>query len=357
MDRAKGRGGSSVARYTFADLVRFNRLDPLSVLERAYLAENPQEMIIAIDETGSFAPQDHRFSFHVAAFVRGHQGLGERQRRQFFEWESQIPSSCRTPLGEVKGAKLSHRQRRSFVDNVLTPDPQIGIVAFGAKPSDTPTTIIESHKAIALAEIAAASLECRKVRNAKMATLYYEMGNWIRKLSQQDFLKLLFLGQCIVGSFRCALPRSVVHEFDEELVNLQFVIDRSFIKDGSPLAFWREFLRNQLVQRVKLDPLPVPDEWYRDRHPFVVAFDRGDALDVGEIFRRQAGFVRSNSRYEIQIADVIASLYDRCFNKGEEAGELREQLQLLSWHSSAEKALPPPFVLQILQPVDDFSTR
>lgn len=95
-------------------------------------------MIIAIDESGGFDPRDDRIDFFTAAFIREGKRAAEKKRQQYSEWEGKIPPSCRSAIGEVKGAQLEPNHLRSFVDDVVVAEPSLGIVVYGTKLSDAP---------------------------------------------------------------------------------------------------------------------------------------------------------------------------------------------------------------------------
>jgi hypothetical protein len=110
------------------------------------------------------------------------------------------------------------------------------------------------------------------------------------------------------------LAHAVSSRYDTELTDLQFVIDRDFVRTPRYLTFWREILRNQLWQITQKTPIPILSEWRSTGHPFLDKFTRDGKPDFNELFTENLSFALSHQHPELRIADMTAAIISGYLN-------------------------------------------
>jgi hypothetical protein len=150
-----------------------------------------------------------------------------------------------------------------------------------------------------------------------MAKSYEEFRNWFAKLNYSKYLKLFSLGNLIVISLSNALGHSIANKYDNELVQLKFMIDRDFIKEPRHNAFWRELLRSQIYHASKMYPLPLLNTWARKGHPFLAKYSKDGELSLGKLFWERCTFDNSHENFEIRMADAICTIISRNINRNQ----------------------------------------
>jgi hypothetical protein len=147
-----------------------------------------------------------------------------------------------------------------------------------------------------------------------MAQLYDEFGHWLKKLSYPQYLKVYILGECLAAALGNTVGHAVAGGYDEELLRMQFLIDRDFIKEPRPNVFWHELLRNHLYHTSKVNPLPILDRWEAKGHPFLDKYMRNGRMNFSELFWKHCAFASSHEHFEIRIADAVNTIVSRYFN-------------------------------------------
>lgn len=271
-------------------------------------------MIIAVDESGSFAARSSDRHFFVAAHVRQRKTLHKLKRQQFLSWERSLPRNLKNPKGEIKGSALSDAQLAEFARKVVCSTYYVGITPYAIRPSENPEAIVEKHRGVMVRSIEAGHDLYSKQGKKDLARTFDEFANWVRKLSYAQTLKIVVLGECIVAALVNAVGHAITGKYDYELPNLRFLIDRDFIKERRPDLFWHELLRNQLWHAGKNNPVPLLDKWQKQGHPFLDKFRRKGYLDFNELFWKQCSFVNSHEIFEVRIADMINTILARYWN-------------------------------------------
>lgn len=271
-------------------------------------------MIIAIDESGSFAARSSDRHFFVAAHVRQRKTLYKLKRQQFLSWERDLPRSLKNPKGEIKGSALSDEQLAEFAREVVCSAYYVGITPFAIRPSENPEAIIEKYRTVMVRSIEAGHDLYFKQGKKDLARTYDEFSHWVRKLSYAQILKIILLGDCIAAALVNAVGHAMTGKYDYELPNLRFLIDRDFIREPRPDLFWHEILRNQLWHISKNNPMRLLDKWEKEGHPFLDKFRPKGYLDFNELFRKQCSFVNSHETFEVRIADLINTILARYCN-------------------------------------------
>ncbi len=268
-------------------------------------------MLIAIDESGSFGFNADRTNLFVAVCLRRHGKLLERKRIQFLDWEGNLPRRLKDPKGEFKGSALTDAHLCDFAAHIyqIAAVPRVTTVAL--RQAKHPRPIIAKHRHVTLVGIREGVKGYRALGRPELARTFDEMGNWFQNLDDSIFLKLILLGQCIVKSLTNSVGHAISGGYESELTDLEFVIDRDFVREPRHLIFWREILRNQLYDITQKNPLLIASEWRSKGHPFLDKFTREGKLDLNDLFTKQLSFARSHQRVELRIADMTAAIVSR----------------------------------------------
>ncbi len=272
-------------------------------------------MLIAIDESGSFGAELTGRNFFIAVHIRQRKTLYKLKERQFAEWEGLLPKTLKNPKGEIKSSSLSDEQREHFAREVICSPYYVGITPFTIRPSDNPATVVEKHRQVNLITIREGAKEYASLDRLSMAKFYDDFGNWLKKLSYAQYLKIRILGDCIADATVNTVGHAISAGYDEELPRMRFLIDRDFIKEPQPNAFWRELLRNQFYEASKRTPVPLSQKWKRKGHPFLDKYMRNGQLNFNELFWKHCAFVSSHEYFEIRIADAVSTIISRYLNE------------------------------------------
>ncbi len=272
-------------------------------------------MLLAIDESGSFGATAKGTHFFVALHIRQKNHLLEQKRAQFLAWEHTLPRSLKSPKGEFKGAALTDAQLLDFAMRVFGTPPAVGITPVAIESSGQTAEIIRKHRHVALVGIREGVKGYRALGRPAVAQTYEEMGNWFQRLDNGLYLKAVLLGECIVNALINAIGHAVSSGYDDELLNLQYIIDRDFVRNTRHLTFWREILRNQLWHITTKKPIPLVKEWRTTGHAFLTKFTRNGKLDLNELFVNHCAFGSSHEHPELRMADMTATILSRYLNR------------------------------------------
>ena len=241
-------------------------------------------MIIAIDESGSFAENSAEYCFFVSVRLRQRRTLYKIKKYQFLLWEKGLPKALKDHKGEIKSSNLSDNSLLEFVKAVCLSEPRIGITPLTIIPQKNPVDVIEKHKEFQRKGIEDGLLYYIQHDKKEAANFYRDYQNWFKKLSYPLYLKVFMLGECIVHSLINAIGHSISGGYDEELPRLRFMIDRDFIRNETQGLFWRDLLRNQLWNISKENPIPYLDKWDKKSHPFLEKYTVNGRQDLGKLF-------------------------------------------------------------------------
>jgi hypothetical protein len=272
-------------------------------------------VIVAIDESGSFAPESPTINFFVAVHLRQRRTLYELKRPQFLAWERSLPSSAKNPSGEIKSALLSDDDLFEFGRRVIGALPAVGITPYSVRGSDNPPAVLEKHRAVALIGAREGVKLYESQGKRQLAQTVAEFANWLKNLSYNTYLKIEMLGHCMSTALVNTVGHSITGKYDrQELPRIRYKIDRDFIREPRHLTFWRQLLRNQIYNNSKHDPLPLLDSWERTDHAFLETFGGESHAAITEIFEERCDFLSSHEHFEIRIADTVATILNRFWN-------------------------------------------
>ncbi len=273
-------------------------------------------MILAVDDSGSFAQDSERLSFYVMVHFRQRKTLYKSKRAAFERWQSTLPVSLKNAKGEIKGSALADDQLEIFAREVMRAHPSIGITPLAIRPSENPPVVVEKHRSVQLTGIRDGSRLYAEQGKKDLALTYEHFGNWYAKLSYPQYLKLSLLGLCITSGLVNTVGHAVSGGYDEELPRTRFLLDRDSVKGPEQNAFWREALRSQIFSFTKDDPLPLLNTWKRKGHPFLAKYAPQGRINLNEMFWAWCSFVDSHEHLEIRVADAVAAIFSRCLNDG-----------------------------------------
>lgn len=271
-------------------------------------------MIIAIDESGSFAEGSPDHCFYVSVRLRQRKTLYKIKKQQFLMWENGLTKSLKDHKGEIKSSSLSDDDLLRFVKTVCLSEPGIGITPTAIVPQNNPSAVVEKHKEVQRKGIEVGLLYYVEKDRTEVANFYRDYHNWFKKLSYPLYLKIYLLGECIVHSLINAIGHSISGNYDDELPRLRFMIDRDFIRNNTHWLYWRDLLRNQLWHISEEHPIPYLDKWDKKGHPFLDKYTRNGRPDLGKLFSENCDFCPSHTNFEIRIADAVGTIIRRHFD-------------------------------------------
>jgi len=211
---------------------------------------------------------------------------------------------------ELKGEELSPNQLESFSYKVF---PSVGcdskLTVVGADTEITSKDIIERARQQVgeqFAHCATVVLE-HNPSNKRLAQQYTEAAGWVRKRSAENFLWVNTLEEEILQSVQHGVVYFLEPQDDTEFENIEIIIDRSFIKREQHIGFWKEWLRNGLVNRShRKEGFVTPDTWAKRDHPFRRKYGRNGLFDFNDLYQNHMRFDESGAVLGLQIADICA---------------------------------------------------
>jgi hypothetical protein len=181
---------------------------------------------------------------------------------------------------------------------------------------DNPLSVVEKHRAVTQIGVSYGVELYQGQGKLRLGLTVKDLGNWYKNLSYVQYMKTRMLGGSIYRALVNSIGHSISGGYDkDELPRLRYKIDRDFIKEPRHFVFWKILLRNQIWQASKHEPLPMLNEWDHSDHPFTETVDGETHARITEIFEDRCEFLRSHEHFEIRIADAVASIMHRFWNK------------------------------------------
>lgn len=303
-------------------------------------------MIIAIDETGAFEAGSRKVHFFASAIIRSSSEPYIAIKNQFDDWESSLNPSLKSPQGEFKSSNLPDEALLRFVREVIISEPYVYIDAFRIRPSENPLEVIEKHKALQVHGIEEGSKLYLEQGKEALSKRYTEFGNWFSNLSYQQYLKIVMLGKIIVSSLSKSIGTAIASDFDHELINLKFLIDKDHIRGPEQNSFWREILRNQLYFFSHSYPLTLLDTWQNTGHPFLDKYKKGGKINLNRLFWENCSYEDSSQHFEIRLSDAVNTILSRYHNLGRNEEAYRLLIKLLMMDQKIVHIVLPDFDLE-----------
>lgn len=276
-------------------------------------------MVIAIDEVGDFAPTSKRYNFMVAALLTRHNnGLAIKQE-QFERWKNSIDRTKFTNQNEVKGSDLSEDELFRFTNEVIVSDPVVRNVHIRIIPSETSKNLFDLFKKVETDLIKLLIAHSQEIDDKEGLEFYSKFSRWFRDRNFQHYMKMVLLENCIGRSVQMAIGVSIIHWAlgdDVDLINLEIKIDKDFINKQGEKKYFKELLRQAFRKMTEEHPIPMARELLQSKHPFVLEnMLPNGMINLAGVFNHRCDFFDSHRNFELQIADILGTIFHRSQNK------------------------------------------
>ncbi len=262
-----------------------------------------------IDESGSFSWSNRGKSLFCGVTVSDLEL--PRLERRFSEWKRSIIGRRSE---ELKGQSLTANQLYSFCIKVLpwtTRDIHLTLV--GGDTDVTAEQLVERLRHQTSELLRLSSDLCADRGNARLAEIYRQMSGWVKNRSTANVLWIIALQQTIFDTLQHAIVRFGGPECSSEFENIEFAIDRSFIHRDEHVAFWGEWLRNDLMKPSRTGTIKTLREWGAV-HPFKRKYLIQKGLyNFNDLFLKHTSFNDSMSMIGLQVADICANIFYRYY--------------------------------------------
>jgi hypothetical protein len=261
-----------------------------------------------IDDSGAFSWDNKGKSLFCGVTVPDSE-LSELERR-FLDWKHSVVGNSQR---ELKGQELTANQLHAFAYRVLPWSKRdIHLTLTGGDTSVTAEGYLKRLRDQAAELFRLSSELCARHDNEKLRELYRQMSGWVRNRSTTNVFWIIVLQQAIFDTLQHAIVRFADPEHDHEFENIEFVIDRSFIRRDEHLTFWNEWLRCDLMKSSRADIMTIK-QWGPE-HPFKRKYRIYKGLsDYRDLFHQHTNFQDSKSAIGLQIADICANIFYRYF--------------------------------------------
>jgi hypothetical protein len=179
-------------------------------------------------------------------------------------------------------------------------------------------------------------------------------AEWVAALTPPRLLRLATMMTILPETLELAFVYSLVGRFDNELADLRLEIDSGYVQ-RSEVAYWRDLLRNVLIDQSRNFPLPIGEHW-TDDHPFIRKFvdqRNSKGLLLRRTFSSVIGFARSEETPVVRLADVIVTIVRR-FELAREFSAVQtalshhhlgdERLAVLAWNDKPNPRERNPYL-------------
>lgn len=264
-------------------------------------------MNLFFDDSGAFSWHNPGISLFVGVSIPDRHVAATFAT--FQKWRRTVIGSSKR---EVKGGELTENQLRSFVQAVLPRRLRdVWLTVVGADTTTTSHEVISQSRDQLSAQLAIASDQARlwTPPNVGIANTYREMAGWVKNRSAPNFLWVSSLEETVMQTLQHTIIRHLDPKDDREFENIEITIDRSFISRERHVVFWKEWLRNGLLNRSNSkDRLTLPQPWAERDHPFLRKYDWEGLLDLRDLFQEHMSFADSKAIVGLQLADICANI-------------------------------------------------
>lgn len=278
-------------------------------------------MIIAIDESGDFAPTSARYNYFVAVLLTEmNEGLAKK-KAQFDAWKTSIPAEKFDAKNEVKGTDLSDEELYRFTKQVLLSFPQTHPVAVRIKPNENSEDVQDFFKAVLLELIDKSITYFQSTGLEKEVEFYQKLKAWYSKRNFQQFMKITTLETILARALEQAIGLSIaiwaITGSDVDLMHIAIMIDEDFITTPTERDYFDATMRQAIHHLTEEHPIPIAREMVENGHPFVKKYLIGqDRINLSEMLKENMAFLPSNENWQLQIADIYSTIEQRAANKG-----------------------------------------
>jgi Protein of unknown function (DUF3800) len=271
---------------------------------------------VFVDDSGSFSWATPGISLFCGLMIpdRDLANLCDR----FEAWKRLILGNSRR---ELKGDELTSNQLESFSYKVLPltdRDPRLSVVGTDTRVLSQSNIEKYRDQSAKLLHETSKYVEEHNPGNHRLRQQYLEMAGWVRNRSAVNTLWIDVIEALIHQTLQHMIAFYMEPEDDTEFQNIDFIIDESFIRRDEHIAFWKEWLRNGLVNRFnRFGALALPESRSKREHSFVRKYKiSGDLLEMRDLFQNHVNFAGSEAIVGLQIADICAHICYR-FHRGE----------------------------------------
>lgn len=271
---------------------------------------------VLIDDSGSFSWSTPGISVFCALVApdRSADTLFSR----FESWKRSVIGKSKR---ELKGAELTLNQLETFSYKLFPPsDRDLRLKFVGANTELLKKQSVEMFRNQSALLFGATSEYAREQnpQNKLLIQQYLELSGWVRNRSVENTLWINVIEALIHQSLHDLVALYSEPEYDSEFDNLEFVIDQSFGRRDTHVAFWRKWLRTGLLNRFyTVGSLMLPDTWAHRDHPFNRKYSiGGDLMNVSDLYQNHMNFESSSKSIGLQIADICAHIAYR-YHRGD----------------------------------------
>jgi len=276
-------------------------------------------MIIAIDEVGDFAPTSKRYNFMIAVLLPRFKNGIAIKREQFEKWKNTIDKGRFTNQNEVKGSDLTEDELFRFTNEVIISEPKIGNIQIRIIPSENNIKVFDSFKEVETNLIALLITHSEKIDDKNGLEFYTKFSRWFKHRNFQHYMKIVLLENCIGRSVQMAMGMSILYWAlgdDTDLMNLEIKIDKDFINKTGEKQYFKELLKQGFRTITETHRIPMAKELLASNHPFVTKnMLPNGMLNLAEVFNNRCDFFDSHKNFELQIADILGTIFHRVQNR------------------------------------------
>jgi hypothetical protein len=276
-------------------------------------------MIIAIDEVGDFAPTSQRYNYMVAVLIPRHNNGIATKQAQFERWKDSIEKGKFSNQNEVKGSDLTEEELFRFTNDVILSEPVVGNIQIRIRPFETPEKIFDTFKEVETSVIKLLIAHSKEINDADGELFYSKFSRWFKDRNFQHYMKMVLLENCIGRSVQMAMGMSILYWAlgdDTDLMNLEIKIDKDFINKSGEKKYFKELLRQAFRRITEAHPIPMARELLVSGHQFVTNYMLPNGMmNLGRIFNDRCDFLDSHINFELQIADILGTIFHRAQNK------------------------------------------
>jgi hypothetical protein len=311
--------------------VNTNLFDIWGILQRFKrfkIIEWRKEILLFFDDSGDFAIHkggEQKVSLWIGCLIP--ENRYSQLTNKFIKWEKSL-HRAEKKKGEAKGALLTKESRDTFFS--FLNDEHSLLVYPTILDLDTQKKYIPENLTREMYEDAMNNIDKLEATEFKQEEIL--QAKRIKNLSDEQFLKLLTLGTCIIELLRHSLTYRIHGEYVPFWEDITYYIDRSSAKNSREEKVFSRSIRWFLYHSTKKNPLLLPDDMFFTNHPFMKKFDTPHGIDMEKLFKKIT-FEVSFSQIGLRIADIIANTLFRVLHDLENKKGMMKYYKKIMKHS------------------------
>jgi hypothetical protein len=277
-------------------------------------------MIIAIDESGDFAPYSARFNYFVAVLLSEEGDALAKKKAQFDTRKNEIPPEKFKEKNEVKGTDLTCEELYRFTKQVLLSPPQVYPITVRITPNENSEELQDFFKAILLELIDKSFVFFERTEQGEKVEFYRKLKAWYDKRNFQHYMKISLLENILARALESAIGTSIVSWIftgsDTDLMHISIMVDEDFITTKAERSYFDEITRQAIRHLTAVHPIPIAREMVEMGHPFVKKYMLSrNSINLSEMLGENLAFLPSSGTWQLQIADIYSTIEQRVGNK------------------------------------------